>query len=83
MRGKALNYHVTQTILDAFDADVARALLSDDDTLGNLARHLNRTYGDNGIAPALNRVADELDDDTADWLVGHAENPAAWLYRQV
>lgn len=83
MRGQALIDHVTEVIQSTFDDDVADAFLSDDETLENLARHLNRTYGDNGIAAAVEQVANSLDDDTADWLVERADNPAAWLYRQV
>lgn len=83
MRGQALIDHVTEVIQSAFEADVADAFLSDDDTLSNLARHLNRSYGDNGIAAAVQQVANSLDDDTADWLVDRADNPAAWLYGQV
>jgi hypothetical protein len=83
MRGQELLNHVTQVIQETFDDDVATALLSDDDTFENLARHLNRTYSYSGITAAVQRVADNLDGDTADWLVEHADNPAAWLYRQV
>lgn len=82
MRGQALINHVTEVIQTAFDSDVADAFLSDEDTLDNLARHLNRSYGDDGIAAAVQQVADSIDD-TADWLVERAENPAVWLYRQV
>lgn len=83
MRGQALIDHVTEAINDAFDEDVAEAILEDEDTVENLARHLNRTYGDDGIQDALHQVANRMDDDTADWLVERADNPAAWLYSQV
>jgi hypothetical protein len=83
MRGQALIEHVTEVIQDAFDDDVAQALLSDEDTLANLARHLNRNYDDEQISAAVQQVARDLDDDTADWLVEQAENPAAWLYSRV
>jgi len=83
MRGQALIDHVIEVIQSAFDDDVAKAFLSDPDTLENLARHLNRDYDKNGIAAAIQQVANTLDDDTADWLVDRAENPAAWLYSRV
>lgn len=83
MRGQALIDHVTEAIQAVFDSDVADAFLSDGETLENLARHLNRSYDDNQIADAIRQVANNLSDDTAGWLVEHAENPAAWLYRQV
>ena len=83
MRSQELIEHVTVSIQESFDDDVAEAFLSDDETLKNLARHLNRNYGYNQIAATIQQVADDLDDDTADWLVDRADNPAAWLYGQV
>lgn len=83
MRGQALIDHVTEAIQAAFDSDVADAFLSDGETLENLARHLNRSYGDDQIADAIQQVANNLVDDTADWLIERADNPTAWLYSRV
>ncbi len=83
MRGQALLDHVAEAIHGAFESDVANALMSDEDTFENLARHLNRTYGDDGIAVAIQKVASTVNDDTADWLVDRADNPTAWLYSRV
>lgn len=84
MRRQQLIDHVTNTISAAFENDVADAILEHTDTVENLARHLGNTCGDaRRITEAIDKVAQGLDDGTADWLVEAADNPAAWLYSQV
>jgi hypothetical protein len=85
MREAQLVPFVTAEIEQRFDQDVAQALITrNPDTFANVCRQLNRTHdGDEtDMSTALEAIAEDVDDGLADWLA-HAENPAAWLYKQL
>ena len=86
MRRAACVTFVTSQVRELFEADVAEALLSDDEVLANVARLLNDNHGtEAAITSALSRVAKALgdDDDLADWLVDHDDAAGKWLYCRV
>ena len=86
MRHNACVTFVTGQVRALFEADVAEALLSDDEVFENVARLLNNDHGTtDAITSALSRVAKALSDDDglADWLVDHDDAAGKWLYCRI
>jgi hypothetical protein len=85
VRGQELLNTVIAAIQQHFDDDVADAIQSDPDTVERMARHLNHLAGGDpaGMSRALENVAGQLDDATAEWLVTQADNPAAYVFSKL
>ncbi|GAA1983060.1 hypothetical protein [Amycolatopsis minnesotensis] len=88
MREATLHKHVTDLINSTWcgeDADVATAVLADEDAFGALAYLLGQA-GDgepDGIAKAWGELVAELDDGALDFLTSRAGRPAAFLASRV
>jgi hypothetical protein len=75
---------VTAKVREVFDADVAEAIVGDEEMFGVAARFLGRETGTQEDAAAVvAEVAGAVDDGLADWLVEVAESPGGWFYSQV
>lgn len=84
MRRQQLHEYVTDLVRQTWggvDADVAEAVIDDEEAFGALAYRLNEAGGGEaaGITEAWNELIDSLSDNDLDWLADRSENPAAWL----
>ena len=75
---------VVGLVNETFSDDLAEVIL-EDDAFGALVGRLSRkSDGDpDDMATLLGAVADELEQDTVDWLVDNASNPAAFIASKI
>jgi hypothetical protein len=88
MRKAQLHEFVTDLVTSTWtgeNADVATAVLADEDAFGALVHRLQQTGGTepDGVTTAWNAVLDQLDDTTLDFLAERADNPAGFLASRV
>lgn len=88
MRKAQLHEFVTGLVASTWtgdNADVATAVLADEDAFGALAYQLQQAGGSerDGVSAAWQQMVDNLDDSALDFMAEKAANPAAFLARQV
>jgi hypothetical protein len=75
---------VTRT-WNGLNADIATAVLGDEDAFGALVFRLQDAGGREaaGVTAAWDELVGQLDENTLDWLAEDAENPAGFLASRV
>lgn len=79
MRAAQALDHVTRSVRDAFEPDVAEAIIGDSEMFEAAARRLGRDTDPTEVTA----IAGDVDDGLADWLTETADSPAGWFYRQI
>lgn len=83
MRRNELLHAVAELLVSTFgddDADVAEAIVEDDAFPALASRLQYATAGDyDAMDRMITTVVNDLDDNTLDWLVDEAANPAAFI----
>lgn len=74
---------VTNQVREAFDDDVAKAIINDREMFAVAATRLGRDATPKEVAEIVAGIASEVDDGLADWLATGAVSPAAWFYKQI
>jgi hypothetical protein len=84
MRAAQAIEFVAAQVRNAFDDDVAEAIVGDAEMFEVAARHLGQQAGTTEkISAVVEEIAGDTDDGLADWLVERADSPGGWFYRQV
>lgn len=83
MRAAAAIEHTTAQVREAFEKDVADAIINDAELFEAAARLLGRDATPQQVTDTVREIAGTVDDGLADWLTEVAEAPGGWFYRQV
>lgn len=83
MRAAQAIDHVTRQVHEAFEDDVAEAILGDAEMFEAAARRLGRGADAEEVTAIVADIAAGVDEGLADWLTGVARSPAGWFYKQI